>query len=68
MNSSFVAYQLAFIGCTLGIKQTKVERVDLDNLWIPRLDQLDPDLVAELLDIERDLAAAPARLMSWVLS
>lgn len=67
MNSSFVAYQLAFIGCTLGIKQTKVERVDLDNLWIPRLDQLDPDLVAELVGIERDLTVAPTAARLAVL-
>jgi hypothetical protein len=59
MNSSFVAYQLAFIACTLGIKQTKVERVDLNNLWIPRLDQLESDLLDELVSIERDLTIAP---------
>ncbi len=63
LNSSFVAYQLAFIGCTLGIKQTKVERVDLDNLWIPRLDRLEPDILSQLVEVERDLASAPSDVL-----
>lgn len=56
MNSSFVAYQLAFIGCTLGIKQTKVERVDLDNVRLPRLEQLNPQLLGKLAELESKLA------------
>ncbi|NTJ45288.1 SAM-dependent DNA methyltransferase [Agrobacterium larrymoorei] len=56
MNSSFVAYQLALIGCTLGIKQTKVERVDLDNIWLPRLEQLNPQVIEDLAELENRLA------------
>lgn len=56
MNSSFVAYQLALTGCTLGIKQTKVERVDLNGLWLPRLGQLPAVTLQELVDLEDKLA------------
>ena len=58
MNSSFVAYQLAFIGCTLGIKQTKVERVDLDNVWLPRLDQCDEALIQRFVALDGELASS----------
>lgn len=55
MNSSLVAYQLALTGCTLGIKQTKVERVDLDIVYIPRLSDLEDEAINELLAIETKL-------------
>ncbi|UCI10261.1 class I SAM-dependent DNA methyltransferase [Mesorhizobium sp. B1-1-8] len=60
MNSSLIAYQLAFIGCTLGIKQTKVERVDLDNVRLPRLDLLSSAELKQLVDIEGELATTSA--------
>ncbi|ESZ11303.1 N-6 DNA methylase [Mesorhizobium sp. M0923] len=61
MNSSFVAYQLAFIGCTLGIKQTKVERVDLNNVRLPRLEQISPPVIERLAELEAELVSAKAR-------
>lgn len=56
MNSGFVAYQLALTGCTLGIKQTKVERVDLDRVWVPRLDGLPTANLRQLVDLDGELA------------
>ncbi|RAK68708.1 hypothetical protein DJ019_01445 [Phenylobacterium kunshanense] len=58
MNSAIVAYQLAFTGCTLGIKQTKVERVDLDEVWLPRLDLLSESQIDRLVTLEGELAEA----------
>jgi hypothetical protein len=56
MNSDFVAYQLALTGCTLGIKQTKVERVDLDGVWVPRLEGLSTADLRRLVDLDEELA------------
>lgn len=58
MNSSFIAYQLAFTGCTLGIKQTKVERVDLDRVRVPRLAQLSAETIQRLVALEGELATS----------
>lgn len=40
MHSRLVAYQLALMGGTVGIKQTKIEVVDLENVMLPRLEML----------------------------
>jgi hypothetical protein len=39
MHSALVAYQLAMSGGTVGVKQTKIEAVDLYALLIPALDE-----------------------------
>jgi hypothetical protein len=48
MHSRFIAYQLALTGGTLGVKQTKVEVVDLEAVYLPKLDDLAPDDVQTL--------------------
>jgi hypothetical protein len=57
MNSALVAYQIAFLGGTVGIKQTKVEAIDLENLRIPRLDRLSSETVATLATAADTLAS-----------
>ncbi|MGA2589976.1 MAG: N-6 DNA methylase [Bryobacteraceae bacterium] len=48
MNSALVTYQIAFQGGTVGIKQTKVEAIDLENVRIPQLDRLPTETTAML--------------------
>jgi hypothetical protein len=57
MNSALVAYQIAFQGGTVGIKQTKVEAIDLENVRIPRLDRLPNDTTAILATAGDTLAS-----------
>lgn len=48
MHSRFIAHQLAFTAGTLGVKQTKVEVVDLEALYLPTLDKLSANDMAAL--------------------
>jgi len=57
MNSALVAYQIAFLGGTVGIKQTKVEAIDLENVRIPRLDRLPSSTTATLATAGDTLAS-----------
>ena len=59
MYSRLVAYQLAFMGGTVGIKQTKVEVVDLDNVRIPRIDKFGPEQLQRLSDSLAALTERP---------
>ena len=40
MHSRLVAYQLAFMGGTVGVKQTKIEVVDIANVRLPPIHEL----------------------------
>jgi hypothetical protein len=70
MHSALIAYQLALIGGTVGIKQTKVEAVDLDNLRIPHIDRLaagdltDLASAADILASEDNQRAVKAALVT----
>ena len=48
MHSRLVAYQLAMMGGTVGIKQTKIEVVDLGNLRLPPIQQFRSQDLREL--------------------
>ncbi len=48
MHSRFVAHQLAFTAGTLGVKQTKVEVVDLEALYLPLFEKLSEGDIAAL--------------------
>ncbi|MEH6720592.1 MAG: N-6 DNA methylase [Aurantimonas endophytica] len=48
MHSRFVAHQLAFTAGTLGVKQTKVEVVDLEALYLPLFEKLSEGYIAAL--------------------
>lgn len=50
MHSRFIAYQLAFTAGTLGVKQTKVEVVDLEALYLPALKHLSETDLTSLAD------------------
>lgn len=56
MHSRFIAYQLAFTAGTLGVKQTKVEVVDLEALHLPALEHLSEADLAALADAFERLA------------
>ena len=67
MHSALVGYQIAMLGGTVGVKQTKVEAVDLQAVRIPRLDNLtDAELetLADAADVLRagDRDGVPASL------
>ena len=57
MHSRLVAYQLAFIGGTVGVKQTKIEVVDLDNVRLPPVDEFEPSTIRYLSDAYQELTA-----------
>lgn len=59
MNSTIVAYQLAFGATTIGIKQAKVEKVDLQALRIPDLTRIPRADLDRLIAVERALAGQP---------
>lgn len=48
MHSALVTYQLALCGGTVGVKQTKIEAVDLYATWIPCLEKWPEMAVIEL--------------------
>jgi hypothetical protein len=56
MNSTFVAHQIALTGGTVGVKQTKVEPADLEQIRIPRLELLDQAALAGFADVADTLA------------
>jgi hypothetical protein len=60
MNSALVAYQIAFMGGTVGVKQTKVELADLEQIRVPRLDRVSVETRASLAHIADALAAEPS--------
>lgn len=57
LNSKVIAFQLTFGGCNLGLKQPKVEKVDLEDLRIPDLLSADKELLERLVVLESKLAA-----------
>ena len=59
MNSAFVAHQIALMGGTVGVKQTKVEPADLEQIRVPRIDLLDQATLASLGGIVDTLATEP---------
>jgi hypothetical protein len=68
MHSALVAYQLALFGGTVGIKQTKIEAVDLENLRIPALEHLAPGELEALAKAADMLASsADARVIKATL-
>lgn len=58
MHSALVAHQIAMCGGTVGVKQTKVEALDLYALMIPRLDRWPTVKLAEMAAAYDDLVAA----------
>lgn len=59
MNSALVAHQIAFMGGTVGVKQTKVELADLERIRVPRLERASAETIASLAEIADVLAAEP---------
>jgi hypothetical protein len=59
MNSALIAHQIAFMGGTVGVKQTKVELADLECIRVPRLETLDATMLAGLAEVTDTLAAEP---------
>ena len=59
MHSRLIAYQLAYTGGTVGIKQTKIEVPDLSNLRIPRIEDFSTHQLEELSDVLDVLTAQP---------
>jgi hypothetical protein len=57
MHSSLITYQVALRGGTVGIKQTKVEPVDLENLRLPHLERLPADQIDALAAAYNQLAS-----------
>ena len=55
MHSRLVAYQLAFMGGTVGVKQTKIEVVDLANIRLPRVHELGSEELRMLSRAHRTL-------------
>ncbi len=59
MHSRLVGYQLALTAGTVGVKQTKVEVVDLTNIRIPRIDNCSDTLLQSLADAFDALTKCP---------
>ena len=59
MHSRLVAYQLALIGGTVGVKQTKIEAVDLANVLIPHIQDLSQEQLLHLSNAYRTLTIYP---------
>ena len=59
MHSRLVAYQLALIGGTVGVKQAKIEVVDLANIRLPRIQNLSHKQLLHLSDAYRTLTIYP---------
>ena len=65
MHSRLVAYQLAYMGGTVGIKQTKIEVPDLSHLHIPRIEDFSThqlEVLSDALDILTVHPQSPAAL------
>ena len=50
MHSRLVAYQLALTGGTVGVKQTKIEVVDIENIKLPKIETFSDDDIKSLSD------------------
>lgn len=57
LNSKTVAFQLAFGGSNLGLKQPKVEKVDLEEMLIPDLFNVQPAILEKMVQLEQQLAS-----------
>lgn len=69
MNSTFVAHQIALMGGTVGVKQTKVEPADLEQIRIPRLELLDQAALAGLAEVADTLATeSDSRVVAAILA
>ncbi|NSY51480.1 SAM-dependent DNA methyltransferase [Agrobacterium rubi] len=60
LNSSLTAFQLALGGPTWGLERPTVEPHDLLSLRIPNLTMVDPALLTELIEAEKNAAADPS--------
>jgi hypothetical protein len=56
LNSKVVAFQLAFGASNIGIKQPKVEKVDLEEIRIPDFMRLPGSMIDELAGVTDDLS------------
>lgn len=61
MHSALVAHQLAMCGGTVGVKQTKIEAVDLYAILVPRMDEWTSDTLARMAAAYDDLITASTR-------
>ena len=57
LNSKLVSFQLAFGASNIGLKQPKIEKVDLEEIRIPDLLQLSEEELERLAKMERQLAS-----------
>jgi hypothetical protein len=55
LNSKLSAFQLAFGGSNIGLKQPKIEKIDLEELMIPDLVRLDEPLLLRAAQLGRQL-------------
>lgn len=56
LNSKLVSFQLAFGASNIGLKQPKVEKVDLEEIRVPDLLRISDHDLERLVKIERQLA------------
>jgi hypothetical protein len=61
LNSKMTAFQLAFGGSNIGLKQPKVEKIDLEELIIPDLFAVDADMCDKILRVEAQLSIQAGR-------
>jgi hypothetical protein len=61
LNSSLTTHQFAFAGATWGLERTTIEAGELLALRVPRLDRVEPELLAAVITAERALADADAK-------
>ena len=62
LNSKMTAFQLAFGGSNLDVKQPKVEKVDLEELVIPDLFAVEPAHLDKIVHLEAQVSARAARV------
>jgi hypothetical protein len=67
MHSALVAYQVALLGGTVGIKQTKVEGIDLEAVRVPPLDCLGTNDMAALAAASDAIASNDQRIIASAL-
>ena len=56
LNSAMTSYQLVYTASVIGVKQTKVEVVDLENIQLPPIDTTSEGHLNRLLEAERSIA------------